>query len=201
MTAWPCPHSLWGHLLSLLVASVFPLRTRATSPAQVYSPQEGRGIGLVAKVSAYALQARDGLDTVDANRALGLPDEARSYDVVPFILRDLGVTSVRLLTNNPFKIDSLRTLGVQVDGHEACRACEEELSDVCRFYLSTKASRMGHTLSTPHAAPQPAGQQTAPQPAGKQLDAAPPPQQTPPTQSWLRSIAVAVGLAGPVSIS
>ena len=147
------------------------------------------------------MQARDGLDTVDANLALGLPDEARSYDVVPFILRDLGVTSVRLLTNNPFKIDSLRTLGVQVDGHEACRACEEELSDVCRFYLSTKATRMNHMLSPPHAAPQPAGQPTAPQPAGKQLDAAPPSQQTPPTQSWLRSIAVAVGLAGPVSIS
>ena len=52
---------------------------------------------------------------MDANRALGLPDEARSYDVVPFILQDLGVASVRLLTNNPFKIDSLRALGVTVD--------------------------------------------------------------------------------------
>jgi len=140
--------------------------------------------------ASHASQARDGLDTVDANRALGLPDEARSYDVVPFILQDLGVASVRLLTNNPFKIDSLRALGVQVDGNEECRACEEELSDVCRFYLSTKATRMKHMLSTP----QPAGQSTAPQPAEKQLDAAPPPQQTPPTQGWLRSIGVAVGL-------
>ena len=144
--------------------------------------------------ASHASQAREGLDTVDANRALGLPDEARSYDVVPFILQDLGVASVRLLTNNPFKIDSLRALGVQVDGNEECRACEEELSDVCRFYLSTKATRMNHMLSTPHAAPQPAGQPTAPQPAGKQLDAAPPSQQTPPTQGWLRSIGVAVGL-------
>ena len=140
--------------------------------------------------ASHASQARDGLDTVDANRALGLPDEARSYDVVPFILQDLGDASVRLLTNNPFKIDSLRALGVQVDGNEECRACEEELSDVCRFYLSTKATRMKHMLSTP----QPAGQSTAPQPAEKQLDAAPPPQQTPPTQGWLRSIGVAVGL-------
>jgi len=178
----------------VLAASVFPSRTHATLPAQVYSPQEGRGIGLVAKVLAYALQARDGLDTVDANLALGLPDEARSYEVVPFILRDLGVASVRLLTNNPFKIDSLRALGVEVDGHEECRACEDELSDVCRFYLSTKARRMDHMLSTPHAAPQPTGQPAAPQPAGKQPDAAPSPQQTPPQQSWLRSIAVAVGL-------
>jgi len=150
---------------------------------------------------------------VDANRALGLPDEARNYDVVPFILRDLGVGSIRLLTNNPFKIDSLRALGVQVDGNEECQVCDDELSDVCRFYLSTKATRMNHMLSTPaHGAPQPTGQPTAPQPAAPQpaaeqlgqLDAAPPaqhtppapppPQQTPPAQGWLRSVGVAVGL-------
>ena len=242
----------------LAAASAFTLCTRATSPAQVYSPQEGRGIGLAAKVAAYNLQARrqlspqprspapdhprpprpplppspplarqptgpltgpshpashvpqarDGLDTVDANRALGLPDEARNYDVVPFILRDLGVGSIRLLTNNPFKIDSLRALGVQVDGNEECQVCDDELSDVCRFYLSTKATRMNHMLSTPaHGAPQPTGQPTAPQPAAeqlRQLDAAPPaqhtppapppPQQTPPAQGWLRSVGVAVGL-------
>ena len=236
----------------------------------MYSPQEGRGIGLAAKVAAYNLQARrqlspqprspapapprpprpplppspplarhrtgwpptgpshpashapqarDGLDTVDANRALGLPDEARNYDVVPFILRDLGVGSIRLLTNNPFKIDSLRALGVQVDGNEECQVCDDELSDVCRFYLSTKATRMNHMLSTPaHGAPQPTGQPTAPQPAAPQpaapqpaaeqlgqLDAAPPAQHTPPappppqqqappTQGWLRSVGVAVGL-------
>ena len=163
--------------------------------------------------ASHAPQARDGLDTVDANRALGLPDEARNYDVVPFILRDLGVGSIRLLTNNPFKIDSLRALGVQVDGNEECQVCDDELSDVCRFYLSTKATRMNHMLSTPaHGAPQPTGQPTAPQPAAPQpaaeqlgqLDAAPPaqhtppapppPQQTPPTQGWLRSVGVAVGL-------
>ena len=133
--------------------------------------------------------------------ALGLPDEARNYEVVPFILQDLGVISVRLLTNNPFKIDSLRALGVTVDGNEECQACEEELSAYSLFYLSTKATRMKHMLSTPHDAPNPnqqaplpAKQPIAPQAAGKQLDATLPSQQTPPQQSWLRSIAVAVGL-------
>ena len=126
-----------------------------TVPLQVYSPQEGRGIGLAAKVAAYALQEQHGLDTVDANRALGLPDEARSYEVVPLILRELGVASVRLLTNNPFKVDSLRTLGVAVDGLVRLAAPEDELSDACRSYLSAKASRMGHTLKTPSDAPPP----------------------------------------------
>ncbi len=126
-----------------------------TVPLQVYSPQEGRGIGLAAKVAAYALQEQHGLDTVDANRALGLPDEARSYDVVPLILRELGVASVQLLTNNPFKVDSLRTLGVAVDGLVRLAAPEDELSDACRSYLSAKASRMGHTLKTTSDAPPP----------------------------------------------
>ena len=69
---------------------------------------------------------------------------------------------MRLLTNNPFKIKSLRALGVQVDGNEECQACEEELSSYCRFYLSTKATRMKHMLSTPHAAPN--ANQQAPSP-------------------------------------
>ena len=140
--------------------------------------------------ASHASQARDGLDTVDANLALGLPEEARNYEVVPFILHDLGVTSVRLLTNNPFKLKSLRALGVQVDGNEECQACEEELSSYCRFYLSTKATRMKHMLSTPHAAPNP-NQQAA---AGKQPDATLPPQETPPQQSWLRSLVAVFGL-------
>ena len=73
----------------------------------IYSPQEGRGIGLAAKIAAYALQAKQGLDTVDANRALGLPDECRTYEPVLVILRQLGVASLQLLTNNPFKVLSL----------------------------------------------------------------------------------------------
>ena len=151
--------------------------------------------------AAHAAQARDGLDTVDANLALGLPDEARSYEVVPFILQDLGVASVRLLTNNPFKIDSLRALGVTVDGNEECQACEEELSAYSLFYLSTKATRMKHMLSTPHDAPNPnqqaplpAGQPIAPQGAGNQPGAKLPAQEMPPQQGWLRGLAAAVGL-------
>ena len=78
----------------------------------IYSPQEGRGIGLANKLAAYKLQERDGLDTVDANLALGLPDEARDYRPVRTILDDLGITSVELLTNNPWKVGARRQLGV-----------------------------------------------------------------------------------------
>ena len=138
---------------------------------------------------------------MDANLALGLPDEARNYEVVPFILQDLGVTSVRLLTNNPFKINSLRALGVTVDENVECQACEEELSAYSRFYLSTKATRMNHMLNTPHApnpnqqAPLPAGQPIAPQAAENQPGAKLPAQETPPQHGWLRGFAAAVGLA------
>jgi len=152
-------------------------------------------------LAAHIYQARDGLDTVDANLALGLPDEARNYEVVPFILQDLGVTSVRLLTNNPFKINSLRALGVTVDENVECQACEEELSAYSRFYLSTKAARMNHMLNTPHDAPNPnkqavlpAGQPIAPQAAGNQPGAKLPAQETPPQHGWLRGFAAAVGL-------
>lgn len=80
----------------------------------IYTPQEGRGIGLANKIRAYDLQEREGLDTVDANTALGLPAEARDYTPVRRILDDLGVRSVTLFSNNPFKLDSLRALGVAV---------------------------------------------------------------------------------------
>ena len=120
--------------------------------------------------------------------ALGLPDEARNYEVVPFILQDLGVISVRLLTNNPFKIDSLRALGVTVDGNEECQACEEELSAYSRFYLSTKATRMKHMLSTPHDAPNP--NQQAPLPAGQPIAPQPRPRPVPscPREKWKRRL-------------
>jgi GTP cyclohydrolase II len=74
----------------------------------IYTPQEGRGIGLASKIAAYGLQERQGLDTVDANLALGLPDEARDYTPVRTILDSLGVRSVVLLTNNPFKVHADR---------------------------------------------------------------------------------------------
>jgi 3,4-dihydroxy 2-butanone 4-phosphate synthase/GTP cyclohydrolase II len=105
---------------------------------------EGRGIGLANKVRAYALQAR-GADTVDANRALGLPDDARRYDAAASILHDLGVRSVVLLTNNPEKVAALRALGVDV------RARVASIVPVTAHnaaYLATKRERMNHLLPT-----------------------------------------------------
>lgn len=112
----------------------------------VYTPQEGRGIGLAQKIAAYALQERDGLDTVDANRALGLPDEDRSYEMVPLILTDLGVLSVRLLTNNPFKVESLRPLllRVGIELEDALPHWSSNVSEKCQGYLEAKVQRMGH---------------------------------------------------------
>lgn len=110
--------------------------------AIVYMRQEGRGIGLEAKIRAYALQDR-GLDTLDANLALNLPADAREYDFSAFMLKQVGVESVRLMTNNPLKIDGLRTNGIDVTErltHIAGR-CKTN-----NHYLSTKAERMGHLI-------------------------------------------------------
>jgi 3,4-dihydroxy 2-butanone 4-phosphate synthase/GTP cyclohydrolase II len=103
---------------------------------------EGRGIGLVDKLRAYALQDT-GSDTVDANLALGLPADSRDYAPGAQILRELGVTSVRLLTNNPAKTRGLRAYGVQVS--ETLPLVIEPTVDNMR-YLRTKAERMGHDL-------------------------------------------------------
>ena len=108
----------------------------------LYLSQEGRGIGLLNKLKAYKLQ-EEGLDTVDANVALGLPVDARSFDCAAEILKDLGVRSVHLLSNNPRKKDELVRAGVPVNrvipvvpphNHENQR------------YLYTKRTRMGHDL-------------------------------------------------------
>lgn len=82
--------------------------------AIIYMPQEGRGIGLANKIAAYELQD-SGLDTVDANRHLGFDDDERSYDCVPDILKDMMISSVELVTNNPFKVSQLSDLGVKID--------------------------------------------------------------------------------------
>lgn len=107
----------------------------------VYLPQEGRGIGLANKVAAYAAQ-EFGLDTVDANRLLGLPDDLREYDMVKFILDDLEVESVRLITNNPRKISRLTDIDIDVVGRVECHV--EVDSDHCRKYVEAKVTRMGH---------------------------------------------------------
>jgi GTP cyclohydrolase II len=159
----------------------------------LYLPQEGRGIGLAAKISAYALQespdghiagftehedvegwgetgtiagnasregASDdesllvisrpaGLDTVDANRALGLPDDARQYTAVPLVLDHLGLLKdntreLVLMTNNPRKLQELGRLGIRVKGAVSCLV--EISSPLASAYVSVKAQRMGHVI-------------------------------------------------------
>jgi 3,4-dihydroxy 2-butanone 4-phosphate synthase/GTP cyclohydrolase II len=101
---------------------------------------EGRGIGILDKIAAYDLQDQ-GLDTVDANRQIGHADDRRHYGVDAQILRDLGVGSVRLLTNNPDKIAQLGRYGIRVDDREALWVGQTPQN---RAYLETKEARMGH---------------------------------------------------------
>jgi GTP cyclohydrolase II len=108
----------------------------------LYLRQEGRGIGLINKIRAYALQDR-GLDTVEANRALGFDDDERDYAIAAHMIRSLSVNSVRLMTNNPEKIDQLTRHGVEVSRRVSH---EMEPNDHNRFYLETKAARSGHWI-------------------------------------------------------
>lgn len=108
--------------------------------ALLYLRQEGRGIGLSNKIRAYALQEQ-GLDTVDANLALGLPADQRDYRVAAAMLRDMGITNVILITNNPRKIQGLERYGVHVQERLPVQTppnCDNQ------FYLETKRRRMGH---------------------------------------------------------
>jgi GTP cyclohydrolase II len=106
----------------------------------IYLRQEGRGIGLANKIAAYRLQ-EDGLDTVDANRALGLPDDARQYHAAKAILDDLQLDGIRLLTNNPRKVEKLTELGVDILGRVPVVVPGNPHS---QGYLDAKASRMRH---------------------------------------------------------
>ena len=108
----------------------------------LYLRQEGRGIGLANKIRAYELQSA-GVDTVDANRMLGLPDDARDYGAAAAMLGHLGVRSVRLMTNNPQKIAALGELGVDVAEREPSIT---QPSRLAVDYLETKRRRMGHQL-------------------------------------------------------
>ncbi|WP_425414807.1 GTP cyclohydrolase II [Phycicoccus jejuensis] len=103
---------------------------------------EGRGVGLAAKLRAYELQDR-GLDTVDAQLELGLPVDARDYTVAAGVLTDLGVDAVRLLTNNPAKVEGLRAHGIEVPAVERLRTTPLPTNSE---YLRTKRDRMGHDL-------------------------------------------------------
>jgi GTP cyclohydrolase II/3,4-dihydroxy 2-butanone 4-phosphate synthase/GTP cyclohydrolase II len=117
--------------------------TTSSPGVLIYLPyQEGRGIGLVNKIRAYALQDQ-GYDTVDANVAIGAPIEARDYDLAAHILFDLGFPEIKLLTNNPAKVEALRQEGVDVI---------EQLPLIVKpspynvRYLATKKERMAHKL-------------------------------------------------------
>ncbi len=108
----------------------------------LYLAQEGRGIGLANKLRAYALQDR-GLDTLDANRALGFEPDERSFAVAATMLRQLGVTRLRLLTNNPDKLAALGEQGIEVVGREEHAVAPNGINN---RYLATKARRFGHLL-------------------------------------------------------
>ncbi len=108
----------------------------------IYLFQEGRGINIINKIKAYQLQG-DGFDTIDANEKLGFPAELRNYEVVRDILNDLGVKSIKLLTNNPDKVNKLIDLGIPVENVEAL---EVQPAKHNKKYLETKKRRMGHKL-------------------------------------------------------
>lgn len=108
----------------------------------LYLAQEGRGIGLVNKLRAYGLQDR-GLDTVDANRALGWDADERNFLIGATMLRIMGINRVRMLTNNPDKLDAMVACGIDVTGREPHLFAPNGVNDE---YLATKATRFGHML-------------------------------------------------------
>jgi GTP cyclohydrolase II len=115
---------------------------KAGSGILLYLPQEGRGIGLMNKLRAYQLQD-GGMDTVEANESLGFDADARDYDFSAQILKKLGATKIRLLSNNPEKVRQLEQSGIRVVQRVAC---QPRVSKISRAYLRTKKSKMGHIL-------------------------------------------------------
>lgn len=108
----------------------------------LYLRQEGRGIGLVNKIRAYQLQDA-GADTVEANERLGFPADMRRYDLCQPMLRHFGVASLRLMTNNPRKVDALQKLGMAVSERVPIQVNRNPYNE---GYLSTKAAKLGHWL-------------------------------------------------------
>jgi GTP cyclohydrolase II len=114
----------------------------AGSGILLYLPQEGRGIGLMNKLRAYQLQD-GGMDTVEANETLGFAADARDYDFSAQILKKLGATRIRLLSNNPEKVRQLVQSGIRVTQRVPC---QPRISKISRAYLQTKKNKMGHLL-------------------------------------------------------
>jgi GTP cyclohydrolase II len=114
----------------------------------IYEYQEGRGIGLMAKLEAYELQDA-GLDTVEANHALGFKADCRDFSLPAAILRDFRIKRVRLLSNNPRKASALIENGIEVVARLSCEAAPNPHS---LAYLRTKKERMGHALTLRHGA-------------------------------------------------
>ena len=108
----------------------------------LYEQQEGRGIGLMAKLKAYELQDQ-GLDTVEANVELGFAPDCRAYELPAEVLKMLGVDAVRLITNNPEKVAALESAGIRVTERVSA---EVEAQDTFERYLRTKQEKMGHLL-------------------------------------------------------
>ena len=108
----------------------------------LYLRQEGRGIGLTNKLKAYNLQDK-GLNTIDANHQLGFEADERTYDIATFILNDLGVRKIRLLTNNPLKVESLKNGGIEIEERVSIQI---EPGKENKKYLKTKKDLMGHIL-------------------------------------------------------
>ncbi len=122
--------------------SAIEAMARENAGVVIYLRQEGRGIGLLEKLRAYNLQDQ-GLDTVDANLQLGHQADERSYGIAGLMLQELGVRSIRLMTNNPRKVEELRGLGIRVAGRVPVPA---PVTTQNVDYLTTKVNRMGHML-------------------------------------------------------
>ena len=107
----------------------------------LYLRQEGRGIGLINKIRAYALQEQ-GADTVEANHQLGFADDLRNYEICAPMFRHFGIRSLRLMTNNPRKLDALKNLDIGIERVEHVATSTRHNTR----YLQTKASKLGHLL-------------------------------------------------------